>query len=326
MSSASDQSDQSKLMNAFFTRYSENNHYPIVNQPPTINNITFMSMIQSYHARERMQQRVGVSEENMKFFKDALDTRLNRCFFDLSTKIFEIDDSDGNKLYYHFTNDLQKYINFSSLGFHESQNIGLYKDYETAYDDALLAEAVLEKDTLSFPLDFVKQITMKKTYFYNDSKALLIIPKDTKKPCWKLIFNKDFTKLVTVFEYKFLRTLFDRFQEGLTLTSGTKSWIQTKTVPITMTKKRVPSEWLSEWSPQQSQPQVQSIEKKKIMCIKCGNIEFNTQKELDKHKRTKEHITNPNSNQKKYFSVDEMYKQKYLKYKSKYLKMKEFLQ
>jgi hypothetical protein len=299
----SDDTAHRKKMLEFFNTYSINTGFEIVPHPPKINQDTFEKIIQTFHSRDRSAQRVDISPEQIQFFKDALATDINRCCFDISNKMFEI-DIEGQQFGYRFSKDLKHFIkNREPLKDSEKRNRYSY-DYQEAYDDAILAEAVLKRDMRPFPSDFVKQITMNRTCFTTDKKTLVIIPKDSKKPCWQFIFNADWTILITLYTAPKFRKYLDEFNKGE----------YKKIQPIRVPNKQfVPIEWL----PQELQPQIKVEEKKRIICPKC-NMEFEKAGQLTTHKQ-KEH-------KQKYFSVDEMYKQKYLKYKSKYLKMKEFLQ
>ena len=288
-----DESEFTKLMKAFFIRYSEHTHFPIVADPPTINAATFPEMIKTYHGKVRMEERI--TDENIEFFKNALQSTVTRCFYDISTKIFVV-KSGEETLCYHFSRDLQNLIKTTPLTFQERRNRVEYPDYETAFDDANKALAVLKSSETPVPEDFTKQVTMNKTYFFNDYKTLIIIPKELSRPCWQLIFNNDWTILITLIpKNSHFRGLLERFKKG-----------ELKKTPyIQVNKKRLPVEWF---------PQVVAEEpiKKQITCPKCGQV-FEKAGQLTTHKKT---------HKLKYLSIDEMYKQKYLKYKMKYLKLK----
>ncbi len=102
----SGESDRNRLMREFFHRYSSNYSYPIVENPEGLNRSTFRRLIATSHAGERERERL--TEENISFFENALDTTVNRCFFDVSEKIFEIKTRKGNE-YFNFCKNLQRF-------------------------------------------------------------------------------------------------------------------------------------------------------------------------------------------------------------------------
>ena len=342
----SGKSDRSTLMRDFFHIYSSNKSYPIVENPEGLNRSTFRSMITTLHARERERERI--TEENISFFENALDTTVNRCFFDVSEKIFEIKTIKDNE-YFYFCKNLQRFRKISTE-LTQAERIS-YTEHVNALDDADLAFAVLLRDRIKIPDDFVKQITLSKTCYVTDKRSLIIIPKEKEKPCWNLIFNYNFTVLITLYESQEIRELFSRFS---------KNQRDFQLIPpIRISKRNVPREWLTEaasgsavvwdasgsaavrdasgsavvWDASGSAAvrdasgsaavrdasgsaavrDASDLTKK--TCPKCGE-QFDKAGQLSKHKRDMH---------SKYFSVNEMYKQKYLKYKSKYLQIKVIL-
>ena len=323
----SGKSDRSTLMRDFFHIYSSNKSYPIVENPEGLNRSTFRSMITTLHARERERERI--TEENISFFENALDTTVNRCFFDVSEKIFEIKTIKDNE-YFYFCKNLQRFRKISTE-LTQAERIS-YTEHVNALDDADLAFAVLLRDRIKIPDDFVKQITLSKTCYVTDKRSLIIIPKEKEKPCWNLIFNYNFTVLITLYESQEIRELFSRFS---------KNQRDFQLIPpIRISKRNVPREWLTEdasgsaavrdasgsaavWDASGSAAVwdasglavSESVDRTKKTCPKCGE-QFDKAGQLSKHKRDMH---------SKYFSVNEMYKQKYLKYKSKYLQIKVIL-
>ena len=284
-------SKDAKTLFGFFTEYLRLKHMQMEDEPPTINTETFDDLINTYHSNIRKSERI--TADNIKEFKQALQTKTRRVFLDNSTKIYKIINK-GDTLYYHFSTDLQHLDRVSaSLSYVESQNKKDYDTYEKAYDDACIIKQVVERDKGRNAVsdDFVKQITLAKSYYENKCKVLLIMPQDESKQCWKLVFSEDWTILVTLYplesESKVIRTLYNSFKSKGKLD-----------IPLDIKiyqKKKVPQEWFGQTSVAISieKPVAIPIEKplaipiKKpvaIKCERCGGdiICFSHNKDVEK--------------------------------------------
>lgn len=234
-----EKSREAKILLGFFTDYLKLNHMEMEAEPPTVNTETFDRLITTYHANNRRKERI--TPENIQEFKQALQTRTRRVFYDATTRIYKIINK-GEILYYHFSKDLQHLDRVSpTLFFKESQNKNEYESYEQAYDDSRIIKQVVERDrgARALPDDFEKQVTLEKSYWENKSKILLIVPEDDSKACWKLIFSEDWETLVTLYtlgdECKTIRRLYETFKR--------KSKLEIPQNIKIYQKKKVPVEW-----------------------------------------------------------------------------------
>jgi hypothetical protein len=234
-------------LNEFFDILAEYKHISRIEDPPTFNVDTFMRTIQSYHARLRAEERVKITEENIRSFQAALRTTKYRCFFNSSRKIFKYLDA-GVPKYYHFSIDLQEYIKIDDK-FSEYWTKVEYPTMENAYDDARLIHKVytLRKEEVSrmpeysqkqfgsipdIPEDFEKQITQNKCYYLDNKRALIMYVNNTT--FWKIILNPDFSRIVTILQDGNAASLYYMF---------TKNKLK-KPIKIVGDRKAIPKAWL----------------------------------------------------------------------------------